>query len=206
MRRATVMLGLVLIFVAANSGVALGKGPESVTLTGPGAETPIELTNAIDRPISCEEPCPPDPMVRLMEQSGLWYATGDLPLAIHEPDGDDLGSHHVLTWIRSGFPQEPVDERTIHQFLYLHAEGGPVIHTPTNQAGLRGWGDVPEWSRASDELTDTLASLGAESADGIDMSDLILGLTSVTAVAALVLVFVIRRGPTSTEFEPVLVP
>lgn len=160
--RSTVVLGLVLVFMAANSGIAFGKGPESVTLTGPGAETPLELMpSAVKWPISCAEPCPTHPLVRLMEQSGLWTATGDLPVAIDEPGRHQLGTHHVLTWIRMGPPGEPVEVRTIYQFLYLDAVGGPVIHTPPDQTGLQGWGEVPAWSRASSEMPTTLTALGA---------------------------------------------
>ncbi len=116
--------------------------------------------DAVDWPISCDNSCPPDPMVRLMEQSGLWYATGDLPVAIDEPEGD-LGPRHVLTWKRGDFDGESVEERTFHQYLYLQGEDGPVIHTP-HQDGLVDWGsNVVGWFRASDDLPDTLASLPA---------------------------------------------
>lgn len=159
-RRTVIVLVVVSILVLANAGIAFGKGPESVTLTGPGIDSPVELMDVVDWPISCDNGCPPDPMVRLMEQSGRWYATGDLPIAIDEPEGD-LGPRHVLTWIRGGFADEPVEERTIHQFIYLQADDGPVIHTP-EQEGLVDWGSgIVGWFRASDDLPETLASLGA---------------------------------------------
>lgn len=144
------VVGILVIVIA---GIALAKGPESVTLAGPGIESPVELIDAVDWPISCDSSCPPDPMVQLMEQSGLWYATGDLPVPIEPPVGE-LGNQYVLTWNRGGSLEE-----NIRQFIYLHAEKGPVVHTPA-QNGLEGWGSgVVGWFRASDDLADTLASL-----------------------------------------------
>lgn len=44
--------------------------------------------------------------------------------------------------------------------IYLDAEDGPVIHTPT-QEGLQGWGPgVIGWFAAPDGLRDTLIELG----------------------------------------------
>ena len=203
-----VVMLVVGILVTANAGTALGKGPESVTLTGPGIDSPVELMDAVDWPISCDNSCPPDPMVRLMEQSGLWYATGDLPIAIDEPQGN-LGARHVLTWIRGGFADETVEERTIHQFIYLQADDGPVVHTPA-QEGLAEWGSgVTGWFLASDDLADILASLSAPLADaGGGESVAIgvperLGLFAAIGSAGLVLMWAIRRRSVTTELERV---
>lgn len=164
-RRTVTVLLVVSALVLGNAGIALGKGPESVTLTGPEIDSPVELMDAVDWPISCDNSCPPDPMVRMMEQSGLWSATGDLPVAIDEPEGD-LGPRHVLTWIRGGFDGESVEERTFHQYIYLQAEDGPVIHTPEPE-GLVDWGPVDTgWFRASDDLPETLDDLRALAESG----------------------------------------
>jgi hypothetical protein len=121
-----------------------------VTITGPGIDRPIELMDTANS----------DLMVRLMEQTGLWYGTGDLPLPLEEPAGK-LGPSFTLTWINSGPPGESVDERTMRQVIYLDAENGPVIHTPAQEA-LRGWGPgVIGWFAAPSGLRDTLAELGA---------------------------------------------
>jgi len=203
-----IVLLVVSILVIANARTALGKGPESVTLTGPGIDSPVELMDAVDWPISCNDSCPPDPMVRLMEQSGFWYATGDLPIALDRPPGE-LGPRHVLTWIRSGAPGETVDSRTILQSLYLHAANGPVIHTPA-QEGLAEWGSgVTGWFLASDDLADILASLSAPLADaGGGESVAIgvperLGLFAAIGSAGLVLMWAIRRRSVTTELERV---
>ncbi|MFQ5523638.1 MAG: hypothetical protein ACE5F5_08675 [Acidimicrobiia bacterium] len=205
-RRAVTVLLVVSVLVLANAGIAHGKGPESVTLTGPGIDAPVELMDAVDWPISCDNSCPPDPMVRLMEQSGLWYATGDLPVAIDEPEGD-LGPRHVLTWVRGGFDGDSVEERTFHQSIYLQAEDGPVIHTP-EQDGLVDWGsNVLGWFRASDDLPDTLASLGAAlPGTGVTGSVAIgapgrIGLFGAIALAVLLLIWGVRRNSASTEPE-----
>jgi hypothetical protein len=137
--------------VAATVGTAsfaLAKGPESLTVSGPGIYHPIELDTAS-----------PGPVRRAMEQTGLWYATGgDLPSPLEEPPSK-LGPGYTLTWIRYGGPGEGVLERTIRQEIYPFAEGGLVIHTPL-QEGLRGWGPgVVGWFEAP-TLHATLARLG----------------------------------------------
>jgi hypothetical protein len=192
-RRPTIVLLVGSLLVSANAGIALAKGPESVTLAGPGIESPVELMDAIDWPISCDSSCPPDPMVQLMEQSGLWYATGDLPVPIDPPVGV-LGNQDVLTWDRGGYLEE-----NIRQFIYLDAKNGPVIHTPP-QKGLEGWGSgVVGWFRASDDLADTLASLvdplsATERAGSAAIGDpQYLGLLAVIGSALLVLIWANRR-------------
>ena len=193
MRRPVSFLLVVSLLVIVNAGIALAKGPESVTLTGPGIESPVELMDAVDWPVSCDISCPPDAMVQLMEQSGLWYATGDLPVPIDPPVGE-LGDKYVLTWNRGGSLEE-----NIRQFNYLHAENGPVIHTPA-QKGLERWGSgVVGWFRASDDLADTLASLvnplsATERAGSAAIGDpQYLGLFATIGSALLVLIWANRR-------------
>lgn len=158
-RRLVVML-TVAVFLLVHGAVALAKGPESVTIAGPGIEDPVELMDAVHWPISCDETCPPDPMVRLMEQTGLWYAAGDVPKAREQPLGD-LGPRYKLTWTRGGFPDEPVEERTFYQFLYLDAEGGPSVHTPVQASLQDSGGHVFGWSKAPRGLVDSLRELRA---------------------------------------------
>lgn len=203
MRRTVPVLLVVSVLVLANGGIALGKGPESVTLTGPGIDSSVELIDAVDWQLSCEDSCPPDPMVRLMEQSGLWYATGDLPVAIDEPEGD-LGPRHVLTWIRGGFDGESVEERTFHQHIYLQAEDGPVIHTP-EQDGLVDWGsNVVGWFRASDDLPDTLASLRAALPGAGVAGPVAIGVPERLGLLAAILVWAIWHRSVTGAPEPSL--
>lgn len=150
-RQTLIVVVVTTAVVVATSGTALAKGPESATITGPGIDEPIELINAdyfnSDYTNHVKE---------LMRQTGLWYATSSRISA--KPAGD-LGPRYTLTWINSGPPGGPVEERTIRQALYLYAENGPVIHTPA-QEGLEGWGpDVVGWFTPPDGLSDTLAAL-----------------------------------------------
>lgn len=144
-----ILAGLVIMVMIlfANINPAVAKGPESATITGPGIEQPIELLNNSNM----------DLVVRLMEQTGLWYDTGT-PLSSKEPVGE-LGPSYTLTWINSGPPSLSADERTIYQEIYLDAENGPLIHTPP-QESLQGWGaGVIGWFVAPGNLKDTLTEL-----------------------------------------------
>jgi hypothetical protein len=126
----------------------VAKGPESATITGPEIDQSIELINNTDL----------DLVVRLMEQTGLWYDTG-IPLPSEEPVGE-LGPTYTLTWINSGPPSLSKEKRTIRQELYLDAENGPLIHTPAQET-LQGWGPgVIGWFVAPGELKETLTELG----------------------------------------------
>lgn len=141
---------------------AVAKGPESAIITGPGIDRPIELVDFSNR----------DLVARLMEQTGLWYAMGDLPQPIDKPFGE-LGPGYTLTWINSGPPDASIDERTIRQEIYLEAENGPVIHTP-DQESLQGWGpEAIGWFAAPDGLRETLAELGVPVSSARSFSDIV---------------------------------
>lgn len=145
-----VVSGLVIIV-----GVLVGfthpvsaKGPESVTITGPGIDQPLELMTTTNQ----------DLIVQLMEQTGLWYGTGE---PLQEEQLSDLGPAYTLTWVNMGPPEKSVEERTIRQLIYLYAENGPLIQTP-DQESLQGWGpEVIGWFAGPVELRDTLIELGA---------------------------------------------
>ncbi len=147
-----VLAGLVLI-AAILFGFAdpvIAKGPESVTITGPGINRPIEVLAAENI----------DLVSQLMGQTSLWFGTSRPPLQPEELPAE-LGPSYMLTWINSGPPGDSLDQRTIRQLIYLDAENGPVIHTP-DQESLRGWGpEVIGWFEAPTSLRDTLAELGA---------------------------------------------
>lgn len=127
---------------------AAAKGPASITITGPGIDGPIELIETVDT----------DQLRRLMEQSGVWYATGDLPAPLGEKPTGELGPSYMLTWVILGPPGTPEEERTIRQLIYPQAENGPIIHT---QEVPEGWGqEVLGWFAAPPTFTETLTSLG----------------------------------------------
>jgi len=153
-KRTMIVIAITSATVVAIGGTAFAKGPESATITGPGINAPIELIN-----VDFFDTDYTDHVKELMRQTSLWYATGGGSRIAIEPAGA-LGSAYMLTWINSGPPGDPLEERTIRQLLYLRAEGGPVIHTPA-QKGLEGWvPGVVGWFTAPDGLTDTLAALG----------------------------------------------
>ena len=126
--------GLVIIaislFVLFNPVFA--KGPESVTITGPGIETSINFMD--NNNIDLE--------VKLMEETGLWYGTGT-PLTSGVIKAESSPTY-TLTWVNSGPPSMTVKERTIIQHIYLDAELGPIIHTPP-QDSLKNWGGRNDW-------------------------------------------------------------
>ena len=146
-----ILLGTVLLilFLFALSAAALAKGPTALTVEGPGLEQPLDIDTTENWTL----------LSKLMEQTGLWYATGDLPRPINAPTGD-LGPGYTLTWVNGGPPGETVPDRTMIQYLYLHAEHGPLIHTPP-QESLENWGQNRiGWFTAPKTLPDTLGRLG----------------------------------------------
>lgn len=202
-RRAIKVLALASFLVLTNGGIALGKGPESVTITGPGVGSPIELINP-----DFFHGDYTDQVKVLMRQTSLWYATGGGSRLSAKPEGE-LGPAYTLTWINSGPPDDPVEERTIIQLLYLQAEKGPVVHTPP-QEGLMDWGPgVVGWFLAPDDLADTLASLGGPLSDAGAAGPVAigaperLGLFGAIASAILLLLWVTRRRLGTTERERV---
>lgn len=127
-------------------GNAQAKGAESVTLSGPGIDKPIEL---IDRSISFDTYENNAP-VRLIGLIGL--GSGRFP---GTTPPEELGSAYTLTWVM-GPPGDPIELRTIYQYVYLEAAGGTLIHTP-EQIGLDGWGaNVAGWFEAPEELGPTI--------------------------------------------------
>jgi hypothetical protein len=143
--------GVAAVAVAMIGFPALAKGPLAATISGPGILRPVELT---------DNGAAPGQVRRLMEQTGLWFARGDLPTALeHRPSG--LGAAYTLSWLSPGSPEESLEQRTIRQAIYPAADGGPVIHTPS-QPGLQGWGpQVIGWFTAPAGFLDTLTQLGA---------------------------------------------
>ena len=121
--RISIVVVLSCAIVASWNECSCEEGPESVTISGPGIDEPIELINS-------------SLVGELMQQTGLWSASGDA-VPTSPPPIDDLGSAYMLTWINSGPPTDPVANRTIRQLLYFDASHGPLIHTPDQRGGRR---------------------------------------------------------------------
>lgn len=132
---------------------ASAKGPNSVHFAGPGIDRQVELVrNYAQR----------DLIVKLMEQSGLFYGTGYLSEHLPGKPNEVLGPRYTLTWAISDRAISDSTDVTILvavQSLYPFADSGPVLvthKTPT------GWGgDVVGWYRAHPDMADTLRALGA---------------------------------------------
>lgn len=130
---------------------ASAKGPITVHIAGPGIDHPIELVrNYAQR----------DLVVELMEQSGLFYATGDLPEPLPGRPGEELGPRYTLNWMNAGPPEVQAADRTIVQSLYPFAARGPVLVTHKTPSGWGG--DVVGWYRAHPDMAVTLRALGAQ--------------------------------------------
>jgi hypothetical protein len=147
-RSGVISLTIVATMVVVPASSALAKGPESVTLTGPGIDRPILLDTTHSGLLG-----------RAMEQTGLWWSVrSDRPLPIKESPPGELGPGYTLTWILYGEPSEPEEERAIRQVIYPFAQGGVVVHTPI-QEGIRGATEGAGWFDAP-ALQETLARLG----------------------------------------------
>ena len=151
-----VWAGLMLVAVALFGLIdhVSAKGPVSATITGPGLEQPRELIERAE-----DDKRTASLVVRLMEQTGLWYATGDLPRRLEAPP-EALGPSYALTWINGGPPDRSREERTMRQIIYVVGPRELRIHTPA-QPGLERWGQgVIGWFAAPVGLWDTLVEMG----------------------------------------------
>lgn len=151
-----VLAGLLTVGV---SGTAVAKGPESLTITGPGIADHVVHAENVDREV----------LTTFMEQSGLWFGIGDLPRPVAEPTAS-LPEPVTIAWVNGGPPSLGVVERTIVQHVYLLPDGRVLIETP-QQATLAGWGEsVLGWFEAPASFVETAAQVGVslESAFGLD--------------------------------------
>jgi hypothetical protein len=143
------VLGLVL----AAAVPASAKGPQSLSISGPGLTSPIELSSDSN----------PEELSEI--DTGMWLAmpgATDPALLADAPTGD-LGSRYTLTWQLMGGPGG--ETSPIRQDLYLDAAGGPLAYTP---AGQPIWDGVTRsgWYRAPERVRDMLASAGVPVAGG----------------------------------------
>ncbi len=141
------MAAIVAVMVVGISPPAQAKGPESVTVAGPGISGELELISGDAEHVG-----------RLVELSGVWLGTGDLPVPLEGEPATPLGPAYTLTWLALGPPGVTATDRTIRQVVYPYAENGPIIHT---RAVPDGWGqDVLGWFAASPDLNVALVGLG----------------------------------------------
>ena len=153
-----------LALVVAGAAPAAAKGPLAATITSPPtAEHPDGVATALvpagDPPAASGtvdpqvEP-PPDGLLQLAEDMGLWDAI-DPEIALPPEPPYSAGPAFPVEWTLVG----PRGGEGFEQTLYPQAAGGPLVHT---EAGQTAYGlAVPGgWYRASSRLGDTLESLG----------------------------------------------
>jgi hypothetical protein len=146
-RKIGAVMTLALALVVVVGARAQAKGAESVTLSGPGIDKPIELIDVSKSFDTYENDAP----VTLTGLTGLW--SGSRSPAAAPPE--EPGPAFTMTWVM-GPPGDPIELRTVHQYVYPDAFGGPLIHTP-EQIGLDGWGaDVIGWFEAPEEIGPTI--------------------------------------------------
>jgi hypothetical protein len=146
-RKSATVMALALALVVGIAADAQAKGAESVTLSGPGIDNPIELIDASTSFDTYENDAP----ATLIGLTSLW--SGPRSASVAAPE--ELGSAYTLTWVM-GPPGDPIELRTIHQYVYLDAVGGPLIHIP-EQIGLDGWGaEGIGWFEAPEEVGPTI--------------------------------------------------
>jgi hypothetical protein len=136
----------VLFSALATADVAAAKGPDHVTLEGPGLAAPLELWGDTDEA----------PFWKLSDQIQMWSAfEAPGPRANVTPVG--LGPRYEIVWSMSYDPQGG----SIRQLLYPFAAGGPQVYTPGLQT-LYDMPATPGWHAAATSLTATLRELGID--------------------------------------------
>jgi hypothetical protein len=143
----------VLLFSFSVAGPAWGKGPESVTITGPGLDRPIEIQ--LSGPGSQQDDTPPYLVVALTELADPYYAGSEVELSAGPPPRP-LKDRYTLTWHMSRPPDADPADYTVVQDLYPDAFTMPVIHTRPGPY----LGDSGGWYDAPSALRDTLGALG----------------------------------------------
>ena len=140
------VLAAVLASLLASAAPAWAKGPQSLSISGPGLATPIEVSSTSH----------PDEWSQI--DTGVWHALpGETDAALlADAPTDDPGSRYTLTWQMMTGPEETTP---IRQDVYLDAPGGPLVYTP---AGQPIWDGVTRggWYRPPERLRDVLASAG----------------------------------------------
>jgi hypothetical protein len=136
----------ILSSVLATADVAAAKGPDHLTLDGPGLAAPIVLRGDTEEA----------PFWTLSDQIKMWSAfDAPGPRASVTPVG--LGPRYEIVWSMSYNPQGA----SVRQLLYPFAAGGPQVYTP----GLQRLYDMPArpgWHPAAASLTVTLRELGID--------------------------------------------
>lgn len=170
-RRWVPVASLVLAFLASGVQTAEAAGAESARLTGPGIESPVDLL--------AQEP-------NLPALTGAWFAARaeDVTPLMERPPTTRLGQRFTLTWVMRGPPELPPEERSVIQYVYPEAEGGPVIETP---GGQEIWEGAIGWYSAPEGLRELLADAGLRAQDNREWPRFATVAVGATVILALTL-------------------
>lgn len=124
-------------------------GSEAIVIEGPGLDRSTEVDfgrRALDQ-------------FELAVQLGVRFNSraGDVGPLLAEAPTDELGPRWTVTWIAGGPAGASREERSTLQELYPDAVGGPLVYTPPAEHLVEG---NVGWYEASNDLRDTLRSLG----------------------------------------------
>ena len=153
-----------LALMVAGAAPAAAKGPVAATITTPptaehpdGVVTPLVPVGdppAAPDTVDTQVERPPDGLLQLAEDMGLWDAI-DPEIALPPEPPYSAGPAFPVEWTLVG----PRDGEGFEQTLYPQAAGGPLVHTEPGQTAY-GLAIPGGWYRASSRLGDTLESLG----------------------------------------------
>lgn len=194
MAAGTVTLALALVLALAEPAQA--KGIRSATITGPGLDEPLVAHG--------------DGLASLTAFWEVMPGQPQPPALTDQAPTKQLGPRYRLTWRL----MTHADETTaIHQDLYPHAEGGPLVHTAAGQpifdaATVGGWYEAPV------ALRDRLNALGvppaasdpvdaAPSSDDSPWRDVIVVAAGAAALASLGAAVAVRRARRRERVAPV---
>lgn len=148
--RAATFLCLLLLSTVLAAGPAEAKGAQSVTITGPGLDEPLEIDLA-----GGNDDTPSYLVVALMELANPYSINAGLDLA-PEPPPRPLKDRYTITWQMAHPTDADPSDSTVVQDVYPDAVHNPVLHV---RAGT--WLDSDGgWTESSPALRDTLVALG----------------------------------------------
>jgi hypothetical protein len=148
--------------ILAATAPASAKGPESVTLAGPGIDGSIVIGGwgAADQDASTDYPAYLHHALRQFTDFFLWEV--DAAVSEEPPAGEDLGPKYTLTWTMSGPSGADPEDYTIVQELYPETSSqGSYIRTLAN--GYTDRADM--WVPVDPVLGDMLDAYSAAPAD-----------------------------------------
>ena len=146
--RAAAFLCLLLFSTLVAASPAEAKGAQSLTITGPGLDEPIEVDLA-------GGDTPSYLVIALMDLTNPNTISSELDLS-PEPPGVPLEDKYTLTWHMAHPPDADLAGFTKVQDVYLDRFWDPVLYVhPSEYGGTEGG-----WTVSPSALRDTLAALG----------------------------------------------